>query len=138
MTPAEDVDMEVIDGLAAVGTGVDDQPIAVVEVVDAGDLAGFGEQGTEQSGVGRQCMGVGRDVALGDEQDVYRGLRMDVGKGEGVAGLVKALGGDGARHDFAEEAVGRGLVWHVAYGKRSMARPARLGRRIRRRGACAR
>ena len=43
--------MEVVDGLAAVRAGVDDEAVAAVEVVGAGEIPGFGEEAAEESGV---------------------------------------------------------------------------------------
>ena len=48
---AEDVDVEVFDGLAAVGAGVDDEAVAVPEALGLGDLTGGGEEGAEKAGV---------------------------------------------------------------------------------------
>ena len=46
------------------------------------------------------------EVLLGDDQNMYRGLRIDIRKGEHVIVLKEASDGNCARGDFAEEAVG--------------------------------
>lgn len=102
-----------LDGLAAVGAGVDYEAIAAFEMLCAGDFAGGGEQFAEQGGVFGQGLGMGGDVAFGDDEHVHGGLRVEVGEGEGVGVLVQALDGDLAGDDFAEEAVGGQGVGHA-------------------------
>ena len=106
MAAAEDVDVEMVDGLAAVRAGVDDETVPVVEVLLASNVTGRGEQVAEQGGVLGQGFGVRRDVALGDDEHVDGGLRMNVGEGQGVGRFVEARDRDGAANDLAEQAVG--------------------------------
>ena len=103
---AKHVDVEVFDGLAAIRPRVDDEAVAMVEVLGAGDLAGGAQQGPEQGGILRQGVGVGRDVAFRNDEHVDGGLRTDVGKGQRVGRLVEALDGNGSADDLAEKAVG--------------------------------
>jgi hypothetical protein len=106
---AEEVEMEVVDGLSAVGAGVEDDAVAAsvlanAEVLLAGDLGGGGEEVAEEGGVGWNSVGERGDVALGDDEDVDGGLGVDVGEGEGEVVLVEAGDGDGGGGDLAEEA----------------------------------
>ncbi len=110
--------MEVVDGLATVVASVDDEAVAAVEMVGAGEIGGFGEEGAEEDGVVRDGVGEGSDVASGDEEEVGGGLGVDVGEGEEIGGFVDALRGDGSGDDFAEEAVGVGIR-HEGYGTRA-------------------
>ena len=96
--------MEVVDGLAAVGAGVDDETVAFGEVLGAGDFAGGVEELAEDAGVVLRGVGVRGEVVLGDDEDVRRGLGVDVREGEGVLVFVEAGDGDFAGDDFAEEA----------------------------------
>ncbi len=105
MPAAEHMDVEVFDGLAAVGAGVDDEAVAAFEVLGACDLAGSGEKLAEQRGIFGQSVGVGGDVALWDDEDVHRRLGVDVGEGEGVGIVVQARDGDFTGDDLAEQAV---------------------------------
>ncbi len=136
--------MEVFDGLSAVSAGVDDQAIAIVETLAAGDLAGGGQQGAKQGGVGRQGIRVGGEVAFGDHKHVHWGLWVDVGEGEGFGGLVQALDRDGARDDFTEEAVGRRIrhtadnTWATAPLSRMPIGVARVSRSLGRIGTLSR
>ena len=87
---AEEVEMEVVDGLSAVGAGVEDDAVAVGEVLKAGDFGGGGEEVAEEGCVGWNSVGERGDVAFGDDEDVGRGLGIDVGDGEGEVVLVEA------------------------------------------------
>ena len=118
---AQHVDVEVVDGLAAVRPRVDDEAVAVAEVLGAGDLAGGAQQGPEQGGVLGQGVGVGRDVAFGDDEHVDGGLGTDIGKGQRVGRLMEALDGNGSVDDFAEKAVGGGCLGHALHGTRAIA-----------------
>jgi len=101
---AEEVDVEVVDCLAAVGAGVDDEAVAVGEILLAGDLAGCVEEVAEGGCVVLRGVGVGGQVVFGDDEDVGGGLGVDVREGEGLLVFVDAGGGDFAGDDFAEEA----------------------------------
>ena len=98
--------MEMVDGLAAVGAGVEDEAVAVGELFLAGDFGGGGEEVAEDLAMLRRGVRVGDDVALGDEQKVHGRLGIDVGEAEGVFVLVDASDGDLIADDLAEEAVG--------------------------------
>ena len=90
MAAAEEVEVEVVDGLAAIGAGVDDDAVAVGEILPAGDFGGGGEEVAEEGCVVGSGMGQGGDVTLGDDEDVDGGLGVDVREGEGVVVLVEA------------------------------------------------
>ena len=91
MPPAEQVDVEVVDGLATVRAGVDNQAIAIGEILLAGDFVRCGEKVAEHGRVLRRGVGVRGKVLFGDEQDVYRRLRVDIREGEDVVVLIEAL-----------------------------------------------
>jgi hypothetical protein len=105
---AEQVEVEVVDGLAAVGAGVEDEAVAVVEAVGAGELAGGKQEMAEEFVVRCSSAREGSDVLFGDKEDVRWGLRMDVREGEDGVVFVETLGGDDAGDDLAEEAGHRG------------------------------
>ena len=104
LSSAEEVDVEVVDGLAAVGAGVEHQAVAVGEVLGAGDFAGGVEELAEAGGIVLCGVGVRGEVVFGDDEDVCGRLGVDVWEGEGVLVLVEAGNGDFAGDDFAEEA----------------------------------
>ena len=105
MSSTEKMDVEMIDGLAAVGSGVDDQAVAVAEALLARDLTGCPQQMTEEIGVSCRGVRVGRDVLFGDHQQMRGRLRVDVRKGQHAVVFVDAVDGNGAGGDLAEEAV---------------------------------
>jgi hypothetical protein len=96
------VEVKVIDGLAAIFAGVDDDAVAFGKALVAGDLRGGLEKMAEEfavlsAGVVERC-----EMFSGDDENVDGRLRMNVG--EGVAELVLVDGGgwNGALSDFAE------------------------------------
>jgi hypothetical protein len=102
---AEQMDVQVIDGLAAVGAGVDDETIATGQVLVLRNLHGGGEEMAEQGGVLRCGVCVRCEMLLGDQQDVRGRLRVKVWKGEHLVVLVEACDGESTGGDVAEEAV---------------------------------
>ncbi len=101
---AEQVNVEMIHGLASVGTGVDDHAVAFVEVVGAGDAGGGPEQVAEQFAVAPGGLGHGDDVLARGDEDVDRRLRMDVCEGVAELILVEGGGGNAPFNDHAKEA----------------------------------
>jgi hypothetical protein len=103
-TAAEQMKMEMIHGLASVFAGVDDNAIAFAESFLAGNFSGRLEKMAEEFPV--LCTRVVKrgKVFAGDDENVDRRLRMNVG--ECVTHLVLVDGGRGNRSigDFAEEA----------------------------------
>jgi hypothetical protein len=102
---AEEVEVEVFDGLATVGAGVDDEPVALGEVLLAGYFGGGLQEMAEERGVGGLAVSHRGYVAFGDDEDVGGSLGRDVREGESLVVFVEAGYGDGAGGDFAEEAV---------------------------------
>lgn len=70
--------MHVFDGLAAVFSGVDHCAITGGEPLGAGDSSRGPEKMTEQLAVLSVCLGDGRNVLAGNEEDVHRRLRLNV------------------------------------------------------------
>ncbi len=103
---AEDVEVKVVDGLTAVAASVDDDAVAVGEML-AGDGRGGVEEFAEQ---GCGSVGGGGKVLAGDGEEVSGGFGVDVGEDDGVLVLVDGLDGDGAVGDFAEDAVVHGGI----------------------------
>ena len=93
-----------IDGLAAVGAGVDDHSIALGEAFGAGNLRRRPDEMADELFVIRVGFGEGDDVLARGDEDVNGGLRMDVGEGVTLVVFVDGRGGNGAVDDLAEEA----------------------------------
>jgi hypothetical protein len=86
--------VKMIDGLAAVGTGIDDDAETVVEMLLLCNFVCGEQEFTQKVGVGGRGVREGRDVSLGDDQDMHRRLRINVGEREHVIVLVEARDGD--------------------------------------------
>ena len=107
MSSSQQVYVEVADGLAAVGTGVDDEAVACCKLLLLGDLGGGGEELAEQPGLLGGGVGERAEVQLGDDENVRGSLRVDVGEGEQLIGFEEMRDGDTSGSDLAEEAVHR-------------------------------
>ena len=101
---AEDVEVEVVDGLAAVGAGVGYDAVAAGEQAVGECGSGVGEVAEDFDG----RFGDVGEVLLGNEENVGGGLGVDVGESYGLVVLVDGLDWDLVGGDFAEEAVGHG------------------------------
>lgn len=104
----EDVQVQVVDGLTAVGAGVGDDAEAAGEAFLLGDLCGNEHEMAEECLVRFDRVRGGGDVFLRDDEHVRRGDGMQVAEGEGPVVLKDFGGGDGARDDAAEDAVSHG------------------------------
>jgi len=102
---AQDVDVKVVDGLAAVGAGVDDHAIAVDEPFRTSNFSGSGKQVAEERSVTGIAVGERGDVFSGNDEEMSGRLRIDVEEGDAAVVLVNELGGDGSGDDLAEEAL---------------------------------
>jgi hypothetical protein len=104
MTAAEKMEVEVIDRLAAVFSGVDDDAIALAKALVAGNQGCREEKMAQQVAV--LCAGVVErgKVLAGNDEDVDWRLRVNVREGVAELVLVDGGGGDGTLGDLAEEA----------------------------------
>jgi hypothetical protein len=79
---AEQVEMEVVDCLAAVVAGVDDDPIASIELMAAGEVGCDRQEVSEKRLVLCHGFGLRGDVFLGDDKQMCGCLRVDVGEAD--------------------------------------------------------
>lgn len=105
LASAQQVQVQVADGLATFRASADHNTVAFAEPVLAGDLRGRGEQTAEESFIARLGIGERGEVFLRDHEDVLRRLRVDVVEGIDRLVFVGLLRGNLAGDDFAEEAV---------------------------------
>lgn len=101
---AEEVDVEMGNGFAAVGAVVDDKAVACGGYVfAAGDVGGGEEEAAEK----RLIIGFGgsdsRDVLFRNDENMDRSLRRDVAEGEALIVLEDDVGWYFAGDDFFEE-----------------------------------
>lgn len=109
LAAAEEVDVQMRDGFAAVGAVVDDEAVALGEIEVAGDARGDEEEVAEEGLLGAGGVGEARNGFLGDDEDVDWRLGADVVKGVAELVLVGGRAGDFAVDDALENgAVGHG------------------------------
>ncbi len=101
---AEEMKMEVVDGLAAVFSGVDDHAVAFAEALVAGNQGRSVEKVTEEVAVLSVGIVERGKVLAGNDEDVDGRLRVNVREGVAELVLIDGSGGDGSLGDFAEEA----------------------------------
>jgi hypothetical protein len=93
-----------IDGLAAVGTGVDDDSKAFGQLFSTGNFRSGTHEVTEQGTIILAAIGKRADVLARSDEHVDRGCRMNVGKGITLVVLVDGGGGNASVNDFAKKA----------------------------------
>ncbi len=94
MTPAQNVDVEMIDGLAAVRAGVDHHAVAVSETLVAGNLRRREQQVSEQPRMLFAGVRQRGNMFPGHHKKVHRRLRVDVAERDAAVVLVDGLGRD--------------------------------------------
>jgi hypothetical protein len=102
---AEDVEVEMIDALAAVGAGVDDDTIPIGQALFARNIGGGGEKVAEQGGVTAADACERCDVLARDHEKMGRRLRVNVSERDALFVLVNGLGGNGSSDDLAKKAI---------------------------------
>ena len=107
---AEEVDVEVVDSLAAIAGGVDDGAVAFDEIFLAGDFSGGGEELAKEWGVAIGGFGERCDVAARRDENVSRRGRVDVSEGKAIVVLVDGGGGNASVNDFAKETAHENLL----------------------------
>lgn len=125
MASAEQMEVEMIHGLAAVFAGVDDDAIAFAKALVAGDCGGCREEVAEQIAIRGAGIVERGKVFAGNDENVDGRLRVEIGEGVTELVLVDGGGRDGTIGDLAEEA---------GHGVTSLARPVynRAGKRAER------
>ena len=96
--------MNMVDGLAAVVTGVDDRAVALSQSLAARNLGRHPMQMADQGTVILGRMPNRGNVFARNNQHMHRCLRVDVGKDVALIVLVDGLGGDASVDDPAKKA----------------------------------
>jgi hypothetical protein len=102
--PTKQMDVNVVDGLSAIFSGVDHGAIALGQPFGAGDFGGCPMEMADQSVVLLISVGNRRNMLARNNKDVDRGLRIDVGEGVALVVLVDGFGRNTSIDDPAEEA----------------------------------
>jgi hypothetical protein len=98
--------VEMIDCLTTIGSGVDDEAKTVVETLLLCNFVRCGEELTEKFGVARGGVCERCNVSLGDDQDMHRRLWIYIREREHVLILIEMRNRNRAGGNLAEEAVG--------------------------------
>ena len=104
---AEQMQMQMVDGLSAVGAGVDDDAISASEACVAGYLRRLREQMPEEGGVLFFGVCLRGDVLPGNDQEMGGRLGIDIGEDDAAFVLILSIGRNSAGDDLAEQAVRR-------------------------------
>jgi hypothetical protein len=118
-TPAQQMQMDMVDALASVNASVHDQTIAPRKTLARGNIAGGSHQVTQKRGVLVRGVCVGRYVLPGYQQQMRRRLGMNVGKTEAEVVLIDPLNGNLCPCNFAEKTI-IGHVRRLLLGYQSM------------------
>lgn len=97
--------MQMMNSLPAVGTSIHNCSIAAAEMLFSGEFFCDRMQVAQQSYVGCIYFCKRRDVLFGDNQQMHRRLRVNVGEGVGEIVVIELRRRDGSGDDFAEDAV---------------------------------
>ena len=91
-TSTKKMKVKMVDGLPAVLTCVHNNAITIAQTLVAGDLRCCPKQVPEKGALALIGFDKGRNVLAGNDQDVYRSLGVDVGKGVGQRILEEGCG----------------------------------------------
>lgn len=108
---AEQVDVEVEDGLSGAGADVEDSAVSVLDLALASDLCGGEMAAADDFGIGGFGFFQSREMPFRNDENVRGGLRVDVFEGDDVIVFMHFFGRNFAADDAAEKAVGIGHGW---------------------------
>lgn len=109
---AKEMQVEMVNGLAAIISGIYDDAIAFAQTLSTGDLRGYPLQMAEQGTTAFVSINHRRDVPAGNDENMDRRLGMDVGEGVAHLILVNGRGGNGTLDNFAKETAHRETSVH--------------------------
>lgn len=101
---AEQVDVDVVHGLATIGSGIDDGAVSVSESFGARNLCRGPLKVAQQFLLFFLSMSDGRDMFSRNDEDVHGRLRLYVCKGVAMIILVDGFGGNASIDNLAEYA----------------------------------
>jgi len=102
LSAAQDVEVEVVDGLAGVVAAVANNAVAVFQAFRLGDGGDHLKNVGHNGGIFRGDLGDAADVGLGDHQNVGGSLGGNVPEGQNLVVLIHLGGGDHPCCDLAE------------------------------------
>jgi hypothetical protein len=106
LAAAEYVDVDVVNGLAAVALAVDDKPRSFFSAAQFFcQLLGFIENLPQKAAVSRFQVHNARDMPFRDDEEMHRRLWVHIMKGKHIVILVDFLAGDFPLNNFTENTV---------------------------------
>jgi hypothetical protein len=105
LTAAKDMEMEVKDGLAGIGTVVEDQTVAVANAKFRGNLGRRAQHLADQLFIFGLDECRADDMFFGDDQKMDGRLGGDIAEGEHRIVFIEFVGGDLTGDDLTEKAV---------------------------------
>src|SRR5260370_41285913 len=101
--------MQMMDGLAAVVAGVDNDAIAAIEPLAPRKVRRGCHQVPKQRFVLGHSLGLRGNVLFGDDNQMRRRLRVDIREADAQLIFVYAVGRDGSGDNLAKQTI----VWHL-------------------------
>ena len=102
---AEDMEVQVHDGLAAVRAAVVDDAVAAAEAFDLSDLRDGFKAARDPHAVLRGYLVGAGNMSLGNDEDMHRSLRVDVTESVDILILIDLCAGDIPGDYLAEQAI---------------------------------
>jgi len=102
---AQDVQVDVIDSLATIVAGIDDEPVALIQVLFPGDVGGFQHQIPQYFRVALIGVLYGGNVLFRDYQYMGWSRGADIMKGTYLVVFVDLVSGYVPCDNFAEQAI---------------------------------
>ncbi len=103
-TSAQQMQVEVVHGLTAIISRIDDGTVAAGQTLLTSDFRDRKEQMTQQGTVFRRGVGERADMLARHDEHMHGSVRMNVGEGDALGVLVDPGRGDASVDDLAEQA----------------------------------
>lgn len=105
---ADQVEVNMHHGLSGSGAAVVDDAVAVFQPLSLGNLRDGGEAGRDSAGVRVIEFVGGSNVLLRHDEDMHRGLGIDIPEGEDLVVLIDLAAGDLPGDNLAKQAIVHG------------------------------
>ena len=102
---ADDMEVQVENRLAGIGTAVGDHAITVINACELCDLGNVFKNISDDTAVFRRDFIYGSDMRFGDHENVNGRLRIDISESENFFVLVNLGGGNGSSDDFTKKTI---------------------------------
>jgi hypothetical protein len=110
MPASEQVQMQVVHGLAAIVTRIHNNSVTLIQLLFTGNRSGRSHQMAHQSSVLSQRLRRRADVLFRNHEHMCRCLGIDVRESDAKFVFIDTIGRNSARHDLAKQAV---RIWCI-------------------------